>query len=87
MLQLFHPSLDTLGRLERKYDNDLVNSWLALAIFETLSKFFTEKKHKNGKDVKNEHGYTMYETVGEEKNTTAFKQCDSFIFHLFRNDA
>ena len=45
------------------------------------------KKHKNGKDVKNEHGYTMYENVGEEKNTTAFKQCDSFIFHLFRNDA
>ena len=53
---------------------------------ETTTFIRQPKKHKNGKDVKNEHGYTMYETVGEEKNTTAFKQDDSFIFHLFRQD-
>ena len=53
---------------------------------ETTTLIRQPKKHKNGKDVKNEHGYTMYETVGEETKMTAFKQCDSFICHLFRQD-
>jgi len=30
------------------------------------------KKHKNGRIVKNEHGYPIYETVGTKKHNLSF---------------
>jgi len=36
------------------------------------------KKHKNGRIVKNEHGYPIYETVGNKKHNLSFND-DSYL--------
>tara|TARA_R100001460_G_scaffold70201_3_gene110813 strand:- start:621 stop:887 length:267 start_codon:yes stop_codon:yes gene_type:complete len=36
------------------------------------------KKHKNGRIVKNEHGYPIYETVGTKKHNLSFND-DSYL--------
>lgn len=36
------------------------------------------KKHKNGRIVKNEHGYPVYETVGTKKHNLSFDD-DSYL--------
>ena len=36
------------------------------------------KKHKNGRIMKNEHGYTIYETVGTKKHNLSFDD-DSYL--------
>ena len=77
--------MDALEKYVFEKYNMEINMYENTESCETENITFTRrpKKHKNGKDVKNEHGFIEYETVGEEKITTAFKQCDSFIFHLF----
>ena len=43
---------------------------------------YTEKKHKNGRIVKNEHGYPVWESTGTETNHHGFGECDEISVYI-----
>lgn len=49
---------------------------------ETMEPIREEKKHKNGKVIKNEHGYSEWETVGYEKRHLQFSEDSDFEIYI-----
>tara|TARA_R100001463_G_scaffold99064_2_gene153532 strand:- start:559 stop:852 length:294 start_codon:yes stop_codon:yes gene_type:complete len=45
---------------------------------ETMNPVREKKKHKNGKVIKNEHGYEQWEIVGYENNNVHFDENSDF---------
>jgi len=44
------------------------------------------KKHKNGRIVKNEHGYPVYETVGTKKHNLSFNDDSYLTISIYKYD-
>lgn len=60
---------------------DLTNKYAELMV-EITTQTYTEKKHKNGRIVKNEHGYPVWESTGTETNHHGFGECDEISVYI-----
>ena len=64
-------------KLDNTFDGSIdLHDTLIEIYFETLEPDRQPKKHKNGRIVKNEHGHTVFETVGQKVKHHNFSEND-----------
>ena len=65
------------NKLNKTFDGSIdLNDTLIEIFFETLESDMQPKKHKNGRIVKDEHGHTVFEHVGQKVKHVNFSEND-----------